>query len=353
MSMISHSRPLITDADRRALDEVLASRMLAQGERTQQFEQKLSEWVGGEGGVAVGRGSAALVLALRALDIGEGDEVVLPTYVCRSVLEAVVTVGAVPVLCDVGPDWVVTDENVASVLTGRTQALIVPHMYGIFADVASLTRFGLPIIEDCAQAVDDKGKHPIRGDIAVFSLHPTKCFTTGEGGIGVTRDPARLAAMRVIRDGTGAAAQGRLFSPLSDLAAALGLSQLSRYHDALARRRVLANRYTAALEPLLPDSFRNHPARDGMYFRYPLKIAGGLDACSDRFARHGVCVRRGVDMLLHRLRGEPDANFKMAVALFETTVSLPLYPALTDEEHAVCVNAAVEIFSSRGSHDRP
>jgi dTDP-4-amino-4,6-dideoxygalactose transaminase len=352
MSLIPHSKPLLTDADRRALEEVLASRMLAQGERTQQFEQTLSEWVGGKGGVAVGSGSAALVLALMALGIGEGDDVVLPTYVCPSVLEAVVTVRAIPVLCDVGPDWVITDENVASVRTNRTQALIVPHMYGIFADVASFARFGLPIIEDCAQAVDDKGKRPIRGDIAVFSLHPTKCLTTGEGGIGVARDPARLAAMRAIRDGTGDASQGRLFSPLSDLAAALGLSQLSRYHDALDRRRVLANRYAAALEPLLPDSFRSHPARDGMYFRYPVKIAGGLDACSNRFARHGVCVRRGVDRLLHRFRREPDANFKMAVALFETTVSLPLYPAMTDEEHAICVNAAVEIFSSCGGHER-
>lgn len=353
MSMIPHSKPWITDADRRALDEVLGAHMLAQGERTQQFETALSEWVGGEGGVAVGSGSAALVLALMALEIGEGDEVVLPTYVCSSVLEAVLTVGAIPVLCDVGSNWVVTDENVASALTSRTKALIVPHMYGIFADIASFKRFGLPIVEDCAQALHYRGKRPIGGDIAVFSLHPTKCLTSGEGGMVVTRYSALLAAMRSIRDGTGTASHGRLFSPMSDLAAALGLSQLSRYHEALDRRRVLANRYTAALEPLLPDSFRNHVARDGMYFRYSVKVTGGLDTCLDRFAQHGVCVRRGVDKLLHRFRGESDANFKMAVRLFETTVSLPLYPALTDEEHAICVNAAAEIYSSCGGRERP
>ncbi len=172
--------------------------------------------------------------------------------------------------------------------------------------------------------------------------------------MGIACDPALLAAMRSTRDGTGAASRGRLFSPLSDLAAALGLSQLARYHEALDRRRALADRYTAALEPLLPESFRHHAARDGMYFRYPVKIVGGLDAYQDRFARKNVCIRRGIDnKLLHQLRDESDANFKMSVALFETTVSLPLYPALTDEEHQACVDAAVEIFSTSGSREQP
>ena len=145
MSLIPHSKPWITDADRQALEQVLGTRMLAQGERTRQFEQAVSEWVGGAGGVAVGSGSAALVLALTALEVGGGDEVVLPTYVCPSVLEAVLTVGAVPVLCDVGPNWVVTDETIAAAVTRRTKALIIPHLYGIFAHVESFKRFRVPM----------------------------------------------------------------------------------------------------------------------------------------------------------------------------------------------------------------
>jgi dTDP-4-amino-4,6-dideoxygalactose transaminase len=215
-------------------------------------------------------------------------------------------------------------------------------MYGMFADVESFSRFGVPVIEDCAQAVDDKGARAIKSTVAIFSLHPTKCLTAGEGGVAVSRDPDLVGAMRSIRDGAERVDTGRLFSPLSDLSAALALSQLSRFYQALDRRRALAQKYRSALQHLFHDGV--HP--QSMYFRFPLKVRGGLDAYQKLFLKKGVHIRRGVDKLLHRFRGEPDRNFKHATLLFDTTILLPLYPALTDEEHAVCLNAAVEILSS-------
>ena len=344
MTPIQHSKPWITDADLEAVRAALESRMIGQGARAQEFEATLAEWVGAEGSVVVGSGSAALVLALTALGVGAGDEVVIPTYVCASVAEAVVTVGANAVLSDVGPAWVVTPEAAARVVTRRTRAIIVPHMYGIYADVDSFRRFGVPIVEDCAQAVDDKGKRPLTGDIGVFSFHPTKCLTAGEGGAAVAHDPGLVRAMRTVRDGAPAGSRGRLFSPMSDVAAALGLSQLARYHEALERRRTLALQYRAALKPVIPTAFVHESFDNGMLFRLPLKVSGGLDAYQDAFARMSIHVRRGVDQLLHRARGTPDAGFETAVDHFDTTLSLPLYPALTDEEHAACVRAAVEIL---------
>jgi perosamine synthetase len=344
--MILHSKPWVTASDLSYLKRVLDSRMLAQGEETAAFEKALSRWYGiDDGGVAVASGAAALLLALLAFEIRPGDEVVLPTYVCRTVLEAVITAGATPVCCDVGPQWVVTPDNMAPRLTDRTRALIVPHMYGIFAPVASFRAFGIPVIEDCAQALAGCGQRRIEGDIAIFSFNPTKCLATGEGGMAISAAPGLVAMMRAHRDGKVEAPARRLFSPLSDLAAGLGLSQLARYEEALARRAHLAQLYRQRLAPLIPDSLPALSGDQTMWFRFPLWIPGGLDACQELFAHRGVHVRQGVDNLLHRCMKLSDREYPAAVRHFQETVSLPLYPALTGAEHTRCVEAAEEIFS--------
>ena len=180
MTSIQHSKPWLTKADIEAVNKVIRSGMIGQGEKTSAFERTLSQLFGiDDGGVAVGSGAAALVMALSALGVKSGDEFILPTYVCSSVLEAVFTIEAIPVLCDVGDEWVVKSENMSDYINKRTKAIIVPHMYGVFADVSSFREFGVPIIEDCAQALDYKKRRKISGDIAMFSFHPTKCITTG------------------------------------------------------------------------------------------------------------------------------------------------------------------------------
>ncbi len=346
MNLIYHSKPWITDVDISYIVEVLNSGMIAQGEVTEEFEHALGNWIRAEQGIATGSGAAAIVLALSALDVGKGDEVILPTYVCPTVFEAVLTTGATPIFCDVGPGWVVTVENITECITRNTKALIVPHMYGIFADVESFRQFGIPIVEDCAQGIDYKGKREIGGDIAMFSFHPTKCLTTGEGGMAVSANPDLVAVMRSIRDGTNKADSGRFFSPMSDISASLGLSQLSRYHEALDRRKYLALKYKSALEKIVPNSLQYSALEKSMYFRFPIKINGGLDAYQDLFEEKNICVRRGVDKLLHRLCNLSDSNFPMSVELYNTTLSLPIYPALSDEEHVHCVKSAVEILSA-------
>ncbi len=353
MKPILHSKPWVTETDMKAVSDVLNTGMLAQGEITKEFERAIVGWVEVENdGVAVGSGSAAILLALKALNVGAGDEVILPTYVCSTVLEVVLTSGAKPALCDVGGDWIVTSENVRGLVTKNTKAMIIPHMYGILADVASFRQFGIPIIENCAQAIDYRGRRRIYGDIAIYSFHPTKCLTTGEGGMAVSHDSCLTDSMRTIRDGPQEADSHRLFSPMSDISAALGLSQLSRYEQALDRRRYLAQGYESALGNVKAGSLEFADPERSMFFRFPVKIPGGLDLYQDLFAERNVCVRRGVDKLLHRLMDMPDEKFEMSVSLFNTTVSLPIYPALTDEEHSRCIEAAVDIFSRSNSSVR-
>jgi perosamine synthetase len=345
---VLHSKPWITAGDRAAVAAVLDSGMLAQGERTSHLENAVSRWSGAAGGVAVGSGSAAITLALGALGVGPGDEVVIPSYVCPSVMEAVLAAGGTPVLCDVSDDWVVNANTVSPHITQATRALLIPHMYGIFADCASFLKFGIPVIEDCAQAIGPPRTWPLsRRDVAVYSFHPTKLITTGEGGMVVAADPDLVERMRRLRDGTTGRDRARILSPLPDVGAALGLSQLARYAESLERRKLIATRYIASIEPLLPLGFSEYPFERSMFFRFPLRLRGGLMRFKPLFAARHIRVTNGVDLLLHRLRGLPDAGYPNSVRLFETTVSLPIYPALREEEVDRCIAAAGEILCHR------
>jgi perosamine synthetase len=348
MEQILHSKPWITAEDISKVAEVLASSMIGQGNGVRQLERSLAAWFHAADGVAVGSGSAGIVLALHGIGVEANDDVILPSYVCRSVVEAVLAIGARPVLCDVGSDWVMTASNVSQVLTSRTRAIVAPHMYGIFADIDELRSLGVPIIEDCSQAVDAKGARVLQADVTVLSFHPTKCFTAAEGGMALSLNSEVLSRMRTYRDGKvddSAAYSARLFSPLSDVAAGLALSQLDHYELGLVRRREISAMYLDTIESCYPSAINYSALSRSMFFRFPLHLPGGLAACQNDFAKFGVQVRRGVDELLHRRMVLPDTKFPNSVKHFETTVSLPIYPALTYNQISRCIEAANHVLS--------
>ena len=348
MELIPHSKPWITAEDISKVSNVLASSMLGQGNGVRQLEQRLARWLNSADGVAVGSGSAGIVLALYGVGVKDNDEVILPTYVCRSVIEAVLAMGAKPVLCDVGLDWVITASDASRVFSSRTRAIVVPHMYGIFAEIDEFRSFGVPIVEDCAQAIDANGTRVAQGDVTVLSFHPTKCFTAAEGGIVLSSDSSILDRMRTYRDGNGgdgAVYVARLFSPLSDVAAGLALSQLDHYELGLARRREISEKYRAIIDSSYPSAINHSAFSRSMFFRFPLHLPGGLATFQDAFAKFDIQVRRGVDELLHRRLKLPDTEFPNAINHFETTVSLPIYPALTYDQLSRCIEAVKDVFS--------
>ena len=338
--MIPHSQPWITDADREAVAAVLTTPMIAQGDVVRRFEQMIATSAGAAGGVAVASGTAALTLALRGLRV-EGREVVVPTYACRNVAEAVATAGGIPVPCDVGDAWNMTPETVRAVMSPRTAVIVVVHTFGTPAAVREFERLGLPIVEDACQAfgADVEGR-PAGGHgvIGVFSFHATKCLTTGEGGMAVSRDPALVATMRRLRDGEEGAASPRLPSPMTDLQAALGLSQLARYDAFRARRRAVADRYFEALGGV-PVSLPHGLRQSSMFFRFPVRVRGDVTEGLRVMVERGVQARRGMDALLHRSLGPHADRFPGAERLFEQTVSLPIYPALTSDAQRAVVEA--------------
>jgi len=344
-NVIPHSKPWITAEDYEAIRDVLSSNMIGQGARCRALEQRLAHWIGADDGVAVGSGSAALVLALYALEIESGDEIILPSYVCRSVLEAVLSVEGKPVLCDVGNDWVITAETVMRQITTKTRAIIAPHMYGIFCDIGAIRSLGIPVIEDCAQAVSSESLRQIQGDLAVFSFHPTKCFTAGEGGVVVSKSKALIDRMRSYRDGEKVSLKARLFSSMSDITASLAMSQLDRFPQILLRRRNIADHYLNALMQARLARINNQAFEQSMFFRFPVIVEGGIESCQESFLQRGIQIRRGVDSLLHRSMQLDDGQFQTSVRLFNTTVSLPIYPALSNEDELRCTEAVTHIFA--------
>lgn len=342
---IPYSKVWITRTDLAAVQKVLVSGFVSQGSVTRQFEDELCQKVGVEqgGAVAVGSGIAALVIALWALDIGPGDEVIIPSYICREVTEAVLITGARPVFCDVGEQWVVTVENIKSRIGSLTRAAIIPHLFGIYANTIDFLALNIPIIEDCSQAFGLAPNWRINGDIATFSFRWSKCITTGEGGMAVSRDPKLIQKMRYLRDGTDSPHR-RIGAPLSDVSSALGLSQLKRYSTFLKRRSHIANKYKYYLDQIDASLLSDVPYDRSMFYRMPIKVPGGWMVHQSAFWKRGIMVDPGIPVLQHTYFQEPDDDFPSSIALLDQTIVLPIYPAMLLKEEEYCLDAIHEVL---------
>ena len=339
--MIAHSGPWLTEEDQAAVIAALESGQLAQGPAVARFEAALADYMQARAVVAVGSGQAALVLALRSLKIAPGDEIILPTYVCFTVAQAVRSIGAVPVLCDIGEQWVMTAESVAAKVTRRTKAVIVVHIFGILADTPQIERLGHPVIEDFCQAFGGKyseASFPITSRLAFFSFNAAKCLAAGEGGAVATDDENFANRLKEIKSSKLVPA------PLSDLSAVLGLSQLLRYDQALAQRLNVANYYFHKLPPSLTDRIKKVEKKN--FFRFPLfrPLGPEFEDIRQLFAKRGIAIRLGVDDLLHRRNGLTDRGFENAVATIRGTLSIPIRPGLTQPDLDAIVRAVKEIL---------
>lgn len=345
--MISHSRPWLTREDELAVSTALRTGMIANGARAQQFEREFCHWISARGGCIVGSGTAALTMALQALDLKPGSEVVIPTYVCVGVLRAVRAAALEPILCDVEDDWCMSRRTVCEVLSRHTKAVVLVHPFGIAAPLADVCSIGLPVIEDSAQRLADRREYETasnKGIAQVFSFQATKCLTTCEGGFAATDDLDLLNRLQDLRDD---AAHGG-FSPISDLQASIGLSQLTRYPQSLEIRRRLAKRYFDRLDESICRLPRAVAARS-MYFRFPVRGLGDFETLRVHYASCGINVRRGVDSLLHQnfVDLPRRSEFRTAERLFAETLSAPIYPAMTDAEQDAIIESTNRLLEAR------
>ena len=348
-TMIPHSRPSIDQEEFRAVTEVLQSGHLAQGAVVARFERGMAAYLGLAGGVAVNSGTMALEVALRVLGVGFGDEVILPSYVCPAPWQAVQRVGAQARLVDIEPETFQIDVDLArAAITSRTRAIIVPHLFGLPADLTALARLGVPLIEDCAQtlgAMEQGRAVGSVGTLTVCSFYANKLLCAGEGGMVLSNDPLLLERARALREYDGAPSLNPQATNLkmTDLQAAIGLAQLDRLPGFLERRVRLARHYrealagTSAIVPAVPAG-RSH-----VYYRFVVRLSkkrsgsDELSACIGRLERGGVQCRKPVFRSLHRYLDLD--GFPASVAAEDDALSIPLYPALADGEEAQIIMA--------------
>ena len=325
--MIPHNRPTLGLQERRAADRVLAGGWLAQGREVAAFENELCAYLGLPEGhaVAVSSGTAALFLALRILN-AQGSAVACPVYACSAVVNAISLAGAVPHFVDTAADGPNID---ASKLAGIAGIAIIPHMFGMPVDVSAATSNDIIVIEDCAQALGASvaGK-PVGcgGHVGIFSFYATKMITAGgQGGMLVSRDRNLADAARDYREFDGRHDRKPRFNlQMTDLQAAVGRVQLGQLPDFIARRNAIFARYRDAGLDLLDEQSHGVPVRYRTIVR-----AENPRAIIDKLARHDI--KAIVPVEDWELLG-PAHQYPRAAALAQTTVSLPTYPSLSDEE---------------------
>ena len=379
LDRIPFHRPAIGEREIAAAVEVLRSGWLTTGPKANALEAAIAERVGVTHALAVSSATAALHLALEGFGIGPGDEVVIPTLTFTACGEVCAYVGAKVVLADVADDGLIGPEQLEPVVTGATRAVMPVHLGGQAVDVEALRRVApdAKFIEDAAHALpaDVRGTPTGRlGDAAAFSFYATKTMTPGgEGGMLATDDDALAARARVMRlHGISSDAWNRYGAGgkwayevveagykynLPDLAAAIGLAQLERLDGLNAARTAIAARYDAAFEG--SQLLERPPRRAGDLHSWHLYVVRlNLEALS--IGRAEVVERLGaagigasvhfIPLHLHphyqQRYGYAPGDFPVAESIFERSISLPIWPDLTDEQVGRVASTLLEICSS-------
>lgn len=371
--------PDVGDAEVEAVAEAIRSGWLSSGPRVKEFEHRFRTFVRPDGAaVAVNSATAGLHLALEALGIGPGDEVLVPTWTFTATAEVVRYVGAVPVFVDVDKENLNIDlTRAAALVTPRTKAVMPVHFAGLPVDPRALRAFArrhdLLVIEDAAHAFPAGTRGTLVGasdsDAVVFSFYATKTITTGEGGMVVTPHlevAERIRVMRLHGINRDAFDRYRADKPswhydvvapgykynLTDPAAAMGLIQLDRAEQMRKRREEIAEAYSAGLATL-PVAQPAWPSGDILHswHLYVIRVPADLrDTFIHRMSQAGIgCSVHFIPLHLQpywrdfgRLRPE---SFPVATTAFATAVSLPIYSAMSDRDVDRVIAAAQAILT--------
>jgi UDP-4-amino-4-deoxy-L-arabinose-oxoglutarate aminotransferase len=363
------ARPSISDEDIKAVTDVLRSGWITTGAKCAELESAFTDRLGTSTAVATTSATAAMHLALVALGIGPGDEVVTPSMTWVSTVNMIVRLGATPVFVDVNRETLMTSPlAIEAAITDRTRAIIPVDYAGAAIDMAAIRAIGIahdiPVIEDAAHAIGTRrkdGEEVGQVGTAIFSLHPIKTITSGEGGVLVTDDDAFGENIRRLRfHGLGVDAwergqQGRspqaeVLEPgfkynLPDMNAALGLSQFHRLDEFIDRRRELAMQYRerlASIPGLTPLGDAEMTDRHAWHL-FIVRVdpdAAGIDRSTFMAALKADNIGTGIHFrAVHTQKWFVDHPDRWRGADLVNTewnsdriCSLPLFPGMTDED---------------------
>ena len=335
--MIEHSRPTLGREEKRALLKTLDTNYIAEGVQVHHFEDEVASYVGAKGAVAASTGTLGLHLALLSLDLKPGAEILIPSYTCRSVLNAVLYCRAKPVLCDVDADtYNLSVSEAKKKLTRRTQAVIVPHMFGRPAPVDQFKKLGVPIIEDCAHALgtEFKGRKAGQwGDLALLSFEGTKYIVTGEGGMVLANSSRLLRKLRALKERDSDDFLAKYTYRMTDLQAAVGREQLRKLENFIKKRRAIAKIYNNAFKLLAAQHPEDCPEGRHIYQRYMIQVHGNIRALMLRCLKKGIKVKQPVKPYpLHHYLGLSGRLFPNTEYIMRAAVSVPIYPSLTRDQ---------------------
>ena len=364
------NEPLLSGNEKKYLNECVNTGWISsEGPFVKKFESSFAARIGRKYGIAVTNGSAALDVAVAALRIGSGDEVIMPAFTIISCAASIVRAGAKPVLVDSDPlSWNMDVNQIEEKITSKTRAIMVVHIYGLPTDmdpvIALAEKYGLMIIEDTAEALglDYKGQ-PCGsfGDVSTFSFYPNKLVTTGEGGMVLTDDPKLAERCRSLRN--------LCFQPqrrfvheelgwnfrMTNLQAAVGLAQLERLDEHIVRKRYIGKRYTELLRdiPWLQLPLEKTDYAENIYWVYGLILKDDVpfDAqeAMSRLKEKGIGTRpffwpmheQPVFKKMGLFGGE---SYPVAERIARRGFYIPSGLALTNEQIEIVVSAIRGIF---------
>jgi len=375
--LLPYGRQTIDDRDVAAVVETLRSDWLTTGPKVAEFERALAAVAGTTEAVAVSTGTAALHAAMYALGIGPGDEVIVTTMTFAASANAAAFLGATPVFVDVNPENLLIDpRQVAAHVTPRTKAIVAVDYAGHPCDYDALETIakqrGLALVDDACHAIGGSYRRRPVGSLALlnaFSFHPVKHVATGEGGAITTNDPELARRMRLFRnhgitsDFRERAAQGAFAYEmvdlgfnyrLSDIQCALGITQLAKLPASIARRQAIARQYDEAFgQSLYVKPLAVCPDVSHAYHLYVICLElASLTA--DRAAVFRALRAEGIGVNVHYMPvhlhpyyqnkfGTRPGMCPVAEAAYERLLSLPMFPAMTDEDVGDVVQAVEKV----------
>jgi perosamine synthetase len=350
------------DVRRNVLECIDGNWISSRGAFVDRFEHDFATYIGCEHAASVCNGTVALHLALLALGVGPGDEVIVPTFTYVASVNAIAYVGATPVFVDSRPDsWQLDPEDIARKISPRTRVIMAVHLYGQPAAMDSIVAIArghrVAIVEDCAEAIGSRiaGRHAgTFGDIATWSFFGNKTITTGEGGMVTTNRPELDAQMRKLK-GQGLSGDREYWHDvvgynyrMTNICAAIGVAQLPHANEFLARKRAIAERYRSGLSGLPLEVLWEQPGTTNSFWMNCIAVRDPArrDPLRAHLAENGIETRP----TFHPAHTMPmyaryaTARYPVAEHLGATGINLPSSPALGDDDTDRIVGSIARFF---------